>query len=153
MRVQFSLHMEPRGQGRARVGKIGNFARMYKASVDTEHESTLRALCAPFRFRDEQGVVLTMDRPVAVKIVAVMPRSAALSKLSTRTGLPLLNPARRWHTSKPDADNIAKAVLDAMRDWWTDDRVVVRVSCDKVTAALFEAPHYEIAVEALEENP
>ena len=37
----------------------------------------------------------------------------------------------QWHTQKPDADNIAKAILDALKDHWKDDAQVARLSIDK----------------------
>ena len=40
MRVSFRIDIEPRGQGRVRIGQAGNFARAYKAKVDVENEGT-----------------------------------------------------------------------------------------------------------------
>jgi Holliday junction resolvase RusA-like endonuclease len=120
---------------------------MYKVAKDVEHERTLAALAAAFR----PGAPL--DQPLKVDILAVMPRPAGLCKLSVRTGLPLSDPGRRWHTSKPDLDNCEKGVLDALKSFWRDDSIVCSLSSQKVVAALNEQPHYEIAVEALEENP
>lgn len=41
--------------------------------------------------------------------------------------------APRFHTSKPDCDNLAKAVLDALSDLgaWEDDRQVIRLTVCK----------------------
>lgn len=138
--IIFTIDAIPRGQGRARVSSFGGFARAYKAAEDRNHETTLAALAAPHRPSEP------LDCPLAVEIVAVMPRNKHLSRVSKKTGEPLADPARLPHTSKPDADNIAKAVLDALKSWWRDDAQVCRVVCEKVIAAFDEQPHYEIRV-------
>lgn len=42
----------------------------------------------------------------------------------------------KWHTSKPDVDNLAKAVMDALTQLgvWEDDSQVVRLDVGKVYA-------------------
>jgi len=52
---------------------------------------------------------------VEVSIVAwfSMPSSWSKKKRREHEG--------RWHTQKPDADNIAKSVLDALKEHWADD--------------------------------
>jgi Holliday junction resolvase RusA-like endonuclease len=142
--VTFRIDAIPRGQGRARVSSFGGFARAYKDKVDVQHETTLAALAAPHR------PVVPLDCPIAVDIVAVMPRSKHLSRVSKKTGLPLADPARIPHTAKPDADNIAKGVLDALKGWWRDDAQVCDVRCTKLVAAFGEQPHYEIRVSRFE---
>lgn len=142
MQIAFRLDVLPRGQGRVRVGKVGGFARAYKAGVDRDHEQTLTALAAPHR------PATIPAAPVHVTIEAVLPRPADLCKCSARTGVPLRDPSRRWHGKKPDLDNIAKAVLDALTrgGWWQDDALVVSLSVAKHTAALGESPHLRVRV-------
>jgi Holliday junction resolvase RusA-like endonuclease len=36
-----------------------------------------------------------------------------------------------WHTQKPDVDNVAKAILDALKNRWRDDTQVARLTVDK----------------------
>lgn len=49
------------------------------------------------------------------------------------------------HTKKPDLDNMAKQLKDAMSRTgvWGDDRQVVSLRCSKCYAAV---PHWEVAV-------
>jgi len=60
----------------------------------------------------------------------VMPRPKAHHY---RASWQLKPTAPRYVTSKPDADNLAKAVLDALTDVsaWTDDSLVVSLSVVK----------------------
>lgn len=141
-RTYMELWIEPRGQGRVRVASIGGHARAYKAAADAKHERQIATASELYR----DGV---MTGPVRLEIVAVMPRPKTLSALSKRTGQPLKDPSRAPHTSKPDVDNISKAVMDGMKAWWKDDCQVQSLSAIKWTAAFGEQPHYEITVEEL----
>lgn len=147
--ARFKVNIEPKGQGRARAAVRGKHATMYKATADRQFEQTFAAIAHAYRPKDEQRQALLISSPTELVILAVLPRPESLNKVSKRTGQPLSDPARQFHTKKPDIDNIQKAVLDAMKDWWTDDAVVSKVLAQKVTAAFGEAPHYEIIVRAL----
>lgn len=157
--IDFRLDVEPRGQGRPRVGavKVGKKAdgsdkwrgMAFKDDKSREHEGTLRALVSQYRPKNDDGTVRVIERPVQVTIVAVMPRPASLKGTSKRTGEPLRNKARRWDTRKPDGDNIAKGLLDAMKDWWVDDSQVAVLAVLKQVAAFGEAPHYSVQVTEL----
>lgn len=143
--ISFRLDVEPRGQGRPRIGVIAGHAMAFKDSKSREHETTLRAMCSQFRPKDSSGNVVQLQGPIQVVIVATLPRPAALCHLSKRAGnAPLVDARARWSTSKPDVDNIAKGVLDAMRDWWADDRQVAVLLAVKRIAALDESPHYSV---------
>jgi Holliday junction resolvase RusA-like endonuclease len=146
---QFKVNIEPKGQGRARAAVRGKHATMYKATADRQFEQTFAAIAHAYRPKDEQRQALLISTPTELVILAVLPRPESLNKVSKRTGQPLSDPARQLHTKKPDIDNIQKAVLDAMKDWWTDDAVVSKVTAQKVTAAFGEAPHYEVIVRAM----
>lgn len=55
----------------------------------------------------------------------------------------------RWHTQKPDRDNLDKAVLDALTDLhlWRDDCAVCAGSVEKFWA---ESPGCHVTIELLE---
>lgn len=146
LNVSFTVEMAPRGQGRPRLANIGGHARAYKDPNDSAHERTLAALADQYRPRGLDGKAIVIDCPVRVEVTAVMPRPQSLCQVSKRTGEPLQPPSRRWHTSKPDLDNVVKAVLDALRDWWRDDCIVVLIVAAKRVAAFGEAPHYDIMI-------
>lgn len=52
------------------------------------------------------------------------------------------------HTKKPDLDNMAKQLKDAMTraGFWHDDRQVVSLRCSKLYA---DKPHWKVAVSTL----
>lgn len=58
---------------------------------------------------------------------------------------------RRWHTAKPDIDNVLKAVLDSMveAEWMTDDAYVAQSEVQKIVAAQGEPPAIHVTLFAL----
>lgn len=57
---------------------------------------------------------------------------------------------RRFHTKKPDADNVLKAVKDAAKGvLWLDDSQVAQETCTKIVAAQGETPFVLLRVREL----
>lgn len=58
---------------------------------------------------------------------------------------------RRWHTAKPDADNLLKAVMDAAVEagWMADDAPVSQVEVQKIVAAQGEPESIHFTLFAL----
>ena len=80
-----------------------------------------------------------LDEPLRVDILAVMPRPKRLTRKSDPDGLV-------WCTTKPDADNIRKAVLDAMSAWWRDDALICAGETLKVYAGKGRVPCVAVRV-------
>ena len=111
VRTSFSV---PFCAGKARPRFSGRHA--YKTAAETLHEGAIA-----LAFEEARGEKAPKDKPVNVRIVA--------TKESKRAGEPF--------TSKPDADNIAKLVLDALNGKaWHDDSQIV--SLDVVKADFTE---------------
>ena len=64
-----------------------------------------------------------------------MPKSWSKAKRQRMNGTP--------HLQTPDTDNLIKAVMDGMRNCWSDDRTVYKVSGTKLWS---EQPQIEITV-------
>jgi Holliday junction resolvase RusA-like endonuclease len=138
--VTMRLDAIPSGQGRARVASRGKFATVYKAAGDRDNEATIAALAAAHR------PASPIAGPVSINFVAVMPRPKSMCGVSKRTGLPLKAPDTYLHTGKPDLDNLAKALLDALKGWWLDDAQVCDLQASKAVAAFGEQPHWMVRV-------
>jgi Holliday junction resolvase RusA-like endonuclease len=81
--------------------------------------------------------------PVVLRVTAVF----TCPKSDHRKREPL---GRRWHTKKPDADNVLKAVKDAAKGvLWLDDSQVALETCTKIIAAQGEAPYILLRVREL----
>ena len=84
-----------------------------------------------------------MEGPLSLSVVFVLPRPSRL-RWKTRP-MP-----RQWHQSKPDADNLLKAVKDALNGLlWRDDSQIVLLRVSKWYASGEEQPGVELAVRRL----
>ena len=108
----------PVAQPRHRISTRGGFAKAYLPKDHPVHAFKQSI------FLHSAGRGL-FTGPVEVSIVAWFPMPASWSKKKRREH------EGRWHTQKPDADNIAKAVLDALSDHWQDDCQVVILTVQK----------------------
>lgn len=80
--------------------------------------------------------------PVSVHVLAVFPR-LAWDKL----------PGSAPHTSKPDCDNVAKAVMDALNGVaFVDDAQVSQLTVKKERAALNQRTRTEVTITSLTEG-
>ena len=106
------IPLEPFGKARPRVTR----GHTYMPDSYTKARAALRSLFG----------AVTVPPPWALKVTAVraMPGSWSKRRRAEMAGA--------WCTVKPDADNIAGAVMDAL---FEDDAAVVEVACRKVWGA------------------
>jgi Holliday junction resolvase RusA-like endonuclease len=119
MSLTFSVPGEPVPQPRPRVSTAGGFARAYVPGKHPVH-AYREAIAAAAR-----GAGLTTTGEVLnVVIDAVFERPKShMRKSGVRPDAPRL--------PRPDVDNIAKAVLDALQDVMGDDSLVGRLVVEK----------------------
>ena len=119
--VEFVVPGDPVPQPRPRVSTRGGFARAYVPSTHAVHpyrqSIALHARAAGLRQTTE---------PLEVDIVAVFARPQShRTKAGIKSDAPAL--------PRADVDNVAKAVLDALREWF-DDSSVRRLTIEKFYA-------------------
>jgi Holliday junction resolvase RusA-like endonuclease len=124
MIITFTVPTRPAGQPRARVGVIGGKARAFKSKQARTLEADILAFAIP------AAPPQPLEGPVRVEIVATMPiteswpawrRDAARANVVCPTG-------------RPDIDNVAKLILDALNRsfrFWRDDAQVVELIARK----------------------
>jgi Holliday junction resolvase RusA-like endonuclease len=119
MSLTFSVPGEPVPQPRPRVSTRGGFARAYVPAKHPVHAyRQALAAAAVAAGLSEAG------EPLNVVIDAVFERPKShLRKGGVRADAPRL--------PRPDVDNIAKAVLDALQDVMGDDSLVARLVVEK----------------------
>lgn len=129
--MHFEILGEPVGEGRPRAVRMGGAVRMHSAPKSAEW----RALAAQQIAAERQGV--TLDGCVFLRVLAVGRRPASTPKKQT---------GRVRRPTKPDIDNVLKAVMDALVTAGAidDDKQVVSVIANKVTAAVGELPRVVI---------
>jgi Holliday junction resolvase RusA-like endonuclease len=120
----FSVDGTPKGQPRPRAfaRKVGGryVARVFEAGTAEEWKSRVVVAARPYRPQTPIG------GPVAVQIEFHIPRPKSRCRKRDPEGfIPCV--------SRPDIDNLAKAVLDALQQdgWWRDDAQVMYLEVTK----------------------
>lgn len=126
----------PKGQPRPRAFARAGKARVYDPGTAEGWKSQI-ALAVPFPRQACEGPV-----SVFMQFVFARPKSHTRSSGALKDGVPNVV------TSKPDIDNLAKAVLDALTGVgvWNDDAQVTDIVCSKRYALAGERPGCHLAI-------
>lgn len=120
----FQIPGEPTGKGRPRMTTRGGKLRSFTPEKTVSYESLTIAA-----FRSAHGGGRLIESPVRVMLCCrfTMPASWSEKKRKAHRG--------DWCCKKPDADNIAKAVCDALNGvLWRDDSQVASLVVEKLWA-------------------
>ena len=123
IQVQYSVPGEPRGKGRPRFAKRGNFVKTYTDAKTASYEDQIRfyALKAMGDSKVIEGAVR-----VFVSIRMAVPKS-----YSNKRREACLNGLEK-PLKKPDWDNVAKSICDAMNGViYVDDTQIVEAHITK----------------------
>lgn len=142
--IRFHVPAVPVAQPRQRhrVVKIGgkNIVQNYTPKSDPvqDFKASVRQ-----SYEAASTGVPPLGGPVTMRVVFVLPRPKSLMwKSKPMPRLP--------HVTKPDADNLWKAVKDALKGLaWRDDSQVCDANVVKVTAAGHEQPGVDIEIAAI----
>ena len=117
--IAFVIPGDPVPQPRPRVSTQGGFARAY---VPASH--AIHAYRAEVQMRAKAAGVVPSTDALSVQIVATFARPPShLTKKGVKATAPAL--------PRPDVDNIAKGILDALGDLWGNDSCVAALSVEK----------------------
>lgn len=128
--ISFFVPGQPKGQPRPRAFamKFGNKyqARMYDAGTAEGWKSSVAGAAKEFL------PATPVEIPLRLTLVFYMPRPK--SHLNSKGNLKESAPV--WFAGKPDSDNLAKAVMDALTilGMWKDDSQVVKLTSMKAYA-------------------
>jgi Holliday junction resolvase RusA-like endonuclease len=140
-RIRFTVPGAPQGKGRPKVVKIGGFTRMATPARTVAYEG----LVAHAAQQAMAGRTM-LDGPVACAIAIDAPVPASWSQKKQRAALA----GEVLPTTKPDADNVVKAIFDGLNGvLWRDDVLVVDLRVRKRYAA---TPCVRVEVMALAEQ-
>lgn len=121
MMCDFEIEGKPVGKGRPRFRRMGNFVQTYTPSNTAEYEKLVR-----LRFQNAGGQIT--DKPVRVAVVAFFAPPKSTKK---RDRIEMLA-NRILPEKKPDCDNIAKIILDALNKIaYIDDSQVIELVVKK----------------------
>lgn len=122
--MEFSVNIKPKGKGRPRFVRRGNFVSTYTPKTTVEYEKTIRNAfleqCSGQYDENYEG-------SIKVSILAYFEPPKSYSKKHIGE---LLDNGK--HLKKPDVDNIAKSVLDALNGYaWKDDSQITELLINK----------------------
>ena len=123
MRFNFTADGLPKGQPRARAFAFGGKARMYDPGTAENWKSCVALAAKPVL------PATPLDGPLTLSLAFRFPRPKSHF---TKKGLRLTAPV--YVTAKPDLDNAAKAIMDALTQLgaWKDDAQVATLNVLKV---------------------
>lgn len=127
----------PCAQGRGRAVRIGAGVRV----IDPAKSRSWKGVATMFmqQARNAAGVFAPMDGPLDVTVVATWLTLKSASKRNPPV----------FKTTRPDGDNVLKAVLDAGNGiLWADDACCVRLTVEKRYGAV---PSVEVAVKEVDD--
>ena len=146
-KIEFFVPGTPVGKGRPRAARRGAGVVMFTPGKTADYEALVAATAAAALACDALAHQL-LDGPLEAVLEMRFPAPASWSKAKRARALA----GAEWHTSKPDADNVAKAILDACNGvvFRDDAQVVVLIA----TKAFSEEPGVRVVIrEAQNERP
>lgn len=121
--ICFTIPGQPQGKGRPRVGSVAGRARMFTPAKTVAYEGLIAHAA-----QEARGAMPLLEGPLAVNLFLDCQVPASWSKRKLAAALA----GEVMPTTKPDADNVLKAVLDGCNGvLWRDDVQVVDVRVRK----------------------
>lgn len=137
--ISFTVYGEPKGKGRPRFRRMGNFVQTYSSEVTINYENLVKMSFVEScqeRYLDSQ--------PLEVDIVIYQSIPSSTSKKKQKE----MEEGNLRPTKKPDCDNVIKAILDGLNKVaYKDDTQIVKLSCEKFYS---NEPRVEILIKELE---
>lgn len=140
-KYKFIIEGKPKGKGRPRFARIGNYVRTYTPKDTQDYEEEVRKSflrqCDEVDIKDYGGNI-----KVHLKAYFVPPKSTSKKKLKEILDKPYLH--------KPDCDNIAKIVLDSLNGIaFKDDNQVSNLKIEKLYGT---EDRVEVEIEYMEDD-
>lgn len=121
--VSFQIVGEPKGKGRPRFSKRGNYVRTYTPKDTLNYEAYIKV-----SYLNEVGRK-KLEGQIEAKITGIFP----IPKSTSKKQRALMLSGEVMHTKKIDCDNLAKTILDALNGIaYDDDKQVCRLIVEKV---------------------
>lgn len=140
-RIEFEVYGEPKGQPRARACVRGRHAAVYDPGTADAWKFAVRAAAG----EHVRKIRMPLEGPVMVDMDIWITRPKSHMKANGQ----LRESAPKMPIGKPDCDNLAKAILDALTNAgvWMDDKQVTHLQVRKIYNARGGA---RIVVEGIE---
>ena len=140
MRVEFTVHGEPKGKGRPRFRRVGNYVQTYTPTDTANYETLVR-----FAYKEEYpDFVFPADVPLGMRLDIFLPIPKSVSKKKREQMIKgEIRPLK-----KPDTSNVLKAVEDGLNKVaYADDTQIV----DTIARRYYsEVPRVEVQIWEIE---
>lgn len=123
--IHFVVPLIPVAKGRAKVAVRGKFAAVYTPAKTVQAEREFVS------FANEHAPPEPLDAPLSVTLTFTLPEPSSMPKWRAEA----MRNGHVWPEKKPDVDNLAKLVLDALNRsgrFWRDDACVCEIHARKV---------------------
>lgn len=123
IQAKFTIHGEPKGKGRPRFSRSGNYVRTYTPNKTVSYENFVK-----LEYLNQCGKVkLDKDTMLEMQIKAFFNIPKSVSK-KRRT---LMQNGKIRPTKKPDMDNIIKIIADSLNGiaYYDDAQIVLVIAC------------------------
>lgn len=138
--VDFTIQGAPAGKKRPKFTTVNGYTRTY-TPADTMHNERLVRACYAW---DYHGFKFPPKIPLYVKLTCYYPIPKSTSKKKAAQ----MEAGEIIPVVKPDLDNVAKLILDALNGLaWEDDNQIARLEISKVYG---EDPHTDVHIETIE---
>jgi len=134
-RLEFYIPGKPVAQGRPRAVAFKGHARVYQPQKSMSYQSIVSTYT--YEAMGKAQIAEQIKAPVRLSIEFRYPFPKSMAKYRQRDGM--------GKPTKPDLDNLLKAVLDGMSVLWGDDAQVVEIKAKKTMASAM--PGVGVAVE------
>ena len=116
--VAFTVDGIPHGKGRPRFRSLGKFVQTYTDAKTKSYESKIKDAA-----KQAMGSSDPLEGPVRLDLLIKLPVPKSYPKKRSEACLS----GSEWPTKKPDWDNVAKSIADAMNDvvFLDDTQIVV----------------------------
>lgn len=148
-RIEFTACGNPKGQPRARAFARNGHARMYDPATAEGWKSCIAQAARDFL------PAAPLTGPLSLEALFVMPRPRGHYGSGKRSAV-LKPTAPMWCVTKPDRDNLDKALMDALTTlgMWVDDCQVCAGEIRKrYQVGPEERPGVRVRIETLDEIP
>lgn len=136
--IQLTILGEPKAQKRHRHVRMGNFVRQYDPSASDKGDF--------LSIVQREAPKEPFSQPLAVAIRFYFTRPKSHFKTGKNSHV-LKDHTSTWHTSKPDADNLGKFIMDSMNKiYWKDDSCIADLW---ITKQYSDKPRTEIEISLL----
>jgi Holliday junction resolvase RusA-like endonuclease len=140
LEVECTVPGKPFAKQRPRASRRGSFTTVYTPKETIEYENLVK-----YSYFDQTGGIM-LDGALEADITGTFPIPKSVSKKQMSE---MLN-GGVYHTKKPDCDNMAKSVLDALNGVaYHDDSQIVKLHVSKQYG---EIPSVKINLKQLEER-